>query len=289
MHPGDDQVRVLLTTGAGTTPRALFVVVRQHQQSDLAEQLGCEIVDGAVSVDGGGRTTVPGVYAVGTHSCAGPLRDRSRRPRKYNSRSAARRPAGTGAIDGQRVGGALASARGQVVGVGPSPVQFVQLEEAPRGEVGNGAHGGPVGPAVGRDFRGIGRGVAGPPDAVDRAQFVLDHAGRHLGAVAELGQHQLDRVRDDPEFVREPPSYRVRHRLAREVGAHSNCWSTPPARSACPPPVGSATPARPRRPRNWRTPDVTGSPRDERSPSPRSRSPGHPRPPVQPAPSHPGA
>ncbi|WP_329474575.1 NAD(P)/FAD-dependent oxidoreductase [Kribbella sp. NBC_01484] len=66
VHPGDDQVRVLLTTGEALLPRALFVVVRQHQQSDLAERLGCEIVDGAVSVDGGGRTTVPGVYAVGT-------------------------------------------------------------------------------------------------------------------------------------------------------------------------------------------------------------------------------
>jgi thioredoxin reductase (NADPH) len=66
VQPGDDQVRVLLTTGEALLPRALFVVVRQHQQSNLAEQLGCAIVDGAVSVDGGGRTTVPGVYAVGT-------------------------------------------------------------------------------------------------------------------------------------------------------------------------------------------------------------------------------
>jgi thioredoxin reductase len=40
--------------------------VRQHQQSDLADQLGCSIVDGAVAVDEGGRTTVPGVYAAGT-------------------------------------------------------------------------------------------------------------------------------------------------------------------------------------------------------------------------------
>jgi thioredoxin reductase len=42
------------------------VVVRQHQQSDLAARLGCRLVDGAVVVDEGGRTTVPGVYAVGT-------------------------------------------------------------------------------------------------------------------------------------------------------------------------------------------------------------------------------
>ncbi len=66
VRPGDDQVRVLLTTGETLVPRALFVVVRQHQQSDLAARLGCAIVDGAVSVDDGGRTTVPGVYAVGT-------------------------------------------------------------------------------------------------------------------------------------------------------------------------------------------------------------------------------
>lgn len=66
VEPGDDQVRVQLTTGAALLPRALFVVVRQHQQSDLAERLGCRIVDGAVATDAGGRTSVPGVYAVGT-------------------------------------------------------------------------------------------------------------------------------------------------------------------------------------------------------------------------------
>ncbi len=61
-----EEVRVLLATGDELLPRAVFVVVRQHQQSDLADQLGCAIVDGAVSVDEGGRTTIPGVYAAGT-------------------------------------------------------------------------------------------------------------------------------------------------------------------------------------------------------------------------------
>jgi len=66
VQPGDDQVRVQLTTGEALLPRALFVVVRQHQQSDLAERLGCGIVDGAVATDDSGRTSIPGVYAVGT-------------------------------------------------------------------------------------------------------------------------------------------------------------------------------------------------------------------------------
>jgi thioredoxin reductase (NADPH) len=62
----DERVRVQMATGDALTTRAVFVVVRQHQQSDLADQLGCSIVDGAVAVDEGGRTTVPGVYAAGT-------------------------------------------------------------------------------------------------------------------------------------------------------------------------------------------------------------------------------
>ncbi|MFF0269716.1 NAD(P)/FAD-dependent oxidoreductase [Kribbella sp. NPDC004536] len=52
--------------GETLAARRVFVVVRQHQQSDLAERLGCQVADGAVVVDEGGRTTVPGVYAVGT-------------------------------------------------------------------------------------------------------------------------------------------------------------------------------------------------------------------------------
>jgi thioredoxin reductase (NADPH) len=58
--------RVELESGEVLAPARLFVVVRQHQQSDLAEQLGCQVADGAVVADEGGRTTVPGVYAVGT-------------------------------------------------------------------------------------------------------------------------------------------------------------------------------------------------------------------------------
>jgi len=66
VQPSDDDVRVLLKGGDTLLPRAVFVVVRQHQQSDLATELGCDMVDGAIAVDGSGRTNVPGVYAVGT-------------------------------------------------------------------------------------------------------------------------------------------------------------------------------------------------------------------------------
>lgn len=58
--------RVLLAGGDELAPARVFVVVRQHQQSDLAERLGCQLADGAVVADAAGRTTVPGVYAVGT-------------------------------------------------------------------------------------------------------------------------------------------------------------------------------------------------------------------------------
>ncbi|MET9268269.1 NAD(P)/FAD-dependent oxidoreductase [Kribbella sp. NPDC003557] len=63
-------VSVALTGGAVLAAQRVFVVVRQHQQSDLAERLGCQIADGAVVTDEGGRTTMPGIYAVGT--AAGP-------------------------------------------------------------------------------------------------------------------------------------------------------------------------------------------------------------------------
>jgi thioredoxin reductase len=57
---------VALVGGEVLVARRVFVVVRQHQQSDLAERLGCQVADGAVVTDEGGRTTMPGVYAVGT-------------------------------------------------------------------------------------------------------------------------------------------------------------------------------------------------------------------------------
>ncbi|HEY3561648.1 MAG TPA: NAD(P)/FAD-dependent oxidoreductase [Kribbella sp.] len=57
---------VRLATGDELAAGRVFVVVRQHQQSDLAERLGCQVADGAVVADDGGRTTVPGVYAAGT-------------------------------------------------------------------------------------------------------------------------------------------------------------------------------------------------------------------------------
>lgn len=50
----DEQVEVLLAAGEVLASKAVFVVVRQHQQSGLAEGLGCEVVEGAVSVDAGG-------------------------------------------------------------------------------------------------------------------------------------------------------------------------------------------------------------------------------------------
>ncbi|MEV5965256.1 NAD(P)/FAD-dependent oxidoreductase [Kribbella sp. NPDC051952] len=62
----DEQVRVRLATGETLAPRSVFVVVRQHQQSDLAERIGCRIVDKAVATDESGRTSMPGVWAVGT-------------------------------------------------------------------------------------------------------------------------------------------------------------------------------------------------------------------------------
>ena len=57
---------VALAGGSVLKARRVFVVVRQHQQSDLTERLGCQVADGAVVTDEGGRTTMPGIYAVGT-------------------------------------------------------------------------------------------------------------------------------------------------------------------------------------------------------------------------------
>ncbi|MEU7861054.1 NAD(P)/FAD-dependent oxidoreductase [Nonomuraea sp. NPDC049141] len=51
--------------------RAVFVVTRQRQQTDLAQQLGCRHTEagtaaGTVETDSAGRTSVPGVWATGT-------------------------------------------------------------------------------------------------------------------------------------------------------------------------------------------------------------------------------
>jgi len=54
--------------GSGPPERreALFVRTRREQPNGLAAALGCELADGGTIVtDGDGRTTVPGVYAVG--------------------------------------------------------------------------------------------------------------------------------------------------------------------------------------------------------------------------------
>lgn len=80
--------RVKLVGGEELTPRRVFVVVRQHQQSDLAERLGCTMADGAVVTDESGRTNVPGVYAVGTTTnpallAIGAAVTRARRPSPY--------------------------------------------------------------------------------------------------------------------------------------------------------------------------------------------------------------
>lgn len=57
----------------GTTlaRRAVFVVTRQRQQTDLARRIGCRHTEegaaaGAVETDSSGRTSVPGVWATGT-------------------------------------------------------------------------------------------------------------------------------------------------------------------------------------------------------------------------------
>lgn len=52
--------------GAAEPREALFVRTRREQPNGLAAALGCELSDGGTIVtDGDGRTTVPGVYAVG--------------------------------------------------------------------------------------------------------------------------------------------------------------------------------------------------------------------------------
>ena len=59
-------VRLSLSPGWTLERRALFVHPRLRQRSDLAERLGCDILDdGAVQVNELGQTTVEGVYAAG--------------------------------------------------------------------------------------------------------------------------------------------------------------------------------------------------------------------------------
>lgn len=62
---------VELADGRAIPRRAVFVVVRQVQTSDLARQLGCDheavgAPAGAVRTDATGATSVPGVWAAGT-------------------------------------------------------------------------------------------------------------------------------------------------------------------------------------------------------------------------------
>jgi thioredoxin reductase len=76
VRPHEGGVAVRLDTGESVGLRAVFAVVRQHQQSDLASRLGCRVAPespGAVEADVGGRTTVPGVWAAGTTTRPGML------------------------------------------------------------------------------------------------------------------------------------------------------------------------------------------------------------------------
>lgn len=63
---GDDVVRIVFDGAPPLVRRAIFAQSRTRQRSALAEELGCEILeDGSVAVDDFGRTSVPGVFAVG--------------------------------------------------------------------------------------------------------------------------------------------------------------------------------------------------------------------------------
>jgi thioredoxin reductase len=61
-------VAIHLAGGETIHRRAVFTVVRQRQQSDLAARLGCRLdpETGAVTTDAAGRTSRPGVWAAGS-------------------------------------------------------------------------------------------------------------------------------------------------------------------------------------------------------------------------------
>jgi thioredoxin reductase len=59
-------VRLHLAPGWSLERRALFLHPRPRQRSDLAQKLGCALLnDGSVQVNELGQTTIPGVYAAG--------------------------------------------------------------------------------------------------------------------------------------------------------------------------------------------------------------------------------
>ncbi|MGZ4621744.1 MAG: NAD(P)/FAD-dependent oxidoreductase [Blastococcus sp.] len=71
IHSGGRLESVETASGQRIARSAVFVVTRQHQQSDLALQLGCVLVTdgptaGAVRTDPTGATSVPGIWAAGT-------------------------------------------------------------------------------------------------------------------------------------------------------------------------------------------------------------------------------
>jgi thioredoxin reductase len=69
---GDRPGATVLADGVRRAYRAVFVVTRQHQQTDLARRLGCEHdergvpSEAIVHTDAAGRTSVSGVWAAGT-------------------------------------------------------------------------------------------------------------------------------------------------------------------------------------------------------------------------------
>jgi thioredoxin reductase len=61
-----DALKLYFADGSVLDRQAIFHRAPTRQHSDLAAQLGCEILpDGCVRVDEFGRTSVPGVYAAG--------------------------------------------------------------------------------------------------------------------------------------------------------------------------------------------------------------------------------